>query len=166
MISIAGDTSSSPAVLVGHSLGGYLSLCVAIKYPELVNGLVLVSTGPGFRDEPSRERWNRYVDSMDLGARADPAARLLGLQSDSSVIANLASIECPALVVVGGADQRFLLAKDYMVAKMPRATAVIIDGGGHSIHRSRSHEVNRAIQHFLENARLGLMDSESPTASL
>jgi cardiolipin-specific phospholipase len=30
-------------VLIGHSLGGYLSACYAMKYPERVEKLVLVS---------------------------------------------------------------------------------------------------------------------------
>ena len=50
MIAHAGGSADNPAVLVGHSLGGYLSLCAAIQYPRLVKALVLIATGPGFRD--------------------------------------------------------------------------------------------------------------------
>jgi pimeloyl-ACP methyl ester carboxylesterase len=152
MIAIAGATSANPAILVGHSLGGYLSLRVAVKHPEMVKALVLVSTGPGFRDEVSRGKWNEYVRSMDLGSSVSAHARLLGLQSDASVIANLTSIQCPTLVVIGGEDRRFLGAKDYLVAKIPHATAAIVEGGRHAIHVSSSAEVNRAIGDFLESA--------------
>ncbi len=151
MMSNAGVTSATPGVLIGHSLGGYLSLAVAVRHPELIKALVLVSTGPGFRDETSREEWNRYVESIDLGPHVDAQARRLGLQSDAAVFANLRSVETPALVVVGGEDRRFLSAKDYLLAKIPNARAVIIRGGRHSIHRTRSDEVNRAIQDFLES---------------
>src|ERR671914_116006 len=43
------------AVLGGHSLGGYLSLAFALRHPERVRGLVLLSTGPGYRDPEARE---------------------------------------------------------------------------------------------------------------
>ncbi len=149
IVSIAGATPANPAVLVGHSLGGYLSLSYAIRHPEMIRALVLVSTGPGFRDEASREQWNEYVDSMDLGSRVNAHARLLGLQSDGSVLARLTSIQRPTLVVVGRDDRRFLGAKDYLVAKIPHAISVVIDGGRHSIHKTHSDEVNAAILSFL-----------------
>ncbi|GJQ14179.1 hypothetical protein GpartN1_g5970.t1 [Galdieria partita] len=38
-----GDSLSKPFILVGHSLGGYLSAVYAIKYPENIEQLVLVS---------------------------------------------------------------------------------------------------------------------------
>lgn len=151
MISTAGATPAVPAVLVGHSLGGYLSLGLALRHPALVRALVLVSTGPGFRDASSRARWNEYVYSMDLGSRVSTHARLLGLQSDGSVIDRLPAIEAPTLVVVGAQDRRFLGAKDYLVAKIPHATAAVIEGGRHAIHKTHSDEVNGVILDFLNN---------------
>src|SRR5258708_37025985 len=101
MIANGGGGADNPAVLIGHSLGGYLSLCVAVQYPQLVKALVLIATGPGFRDETAREQWNRYALSMDTGADAHPAARQLGVNSDANVINGLGSIQVPVLVVVG-----------------------------------------------------------------
>ena len=48
------DAAGRPAVLIGHSLGGYLSLAYALGRPDEVVGLVLVATGPGFRKDQSR----------------------------------------------------------------------------------------------------------------
>ncbi|HRE01405.1 MAG TPA: alpha/beta fold hydrolase, partial [Ilumatobacteraceae bacterium] len=48
-----------PVVLVGHSLGGYLSLAYVASRPEAaVSGVVVLNTGPGFRDPVKREGWN------------------------------------------------------------------------------------------------------------
>jgi pimeloyl-ACP methyl ester carboxylesterase len=38
------DEHGTPAYLVGHSLGGYLSLMTACRHPELVSGLVLLDS--------------------------------------------------------------------------------------------------------------------------
>jgi len=154
MIANAGGSADNPAVLIGHSLGGYLSLCAAIRHPRLVKALVLIATGPGFRDETTREQWNRYALSMDLGADAHPAARQLGVHGDATVIDGLREIQVPALVIVGGEDRRFLAAKDYLVSRMPNATGLVIAGGRHSVHKTHSAEVGRAILSFLESRSL------------
>jgi len=150
MIANVGGSADNPAVLIGHSLGGYLSLCAAIQYPGLVKALVLIATGPGFRDETARENWNRYALSMDLGTDAHPAARQLGVHSDATVIDGLRSIHVPALVIVGSEDRRFLAAKDYLADRIPNASGLVIAGGRHSVHRTHSTEVGRAIVSFLE----------------
>ncbi len=150
MIAHAGGSADNPAVLVGHSLGGYLSLSAAIHHPRLVKALVLIATGPGFRKQTAREEWNRYARSMDLGADAHPAARQLGIHSDAAVIDGLGSIRVPTLVIVGSEDRRFLAAKDYLASKMPNASGLVIAGARHNVHKTHSAEVGRAILSFLE----------------
>jgi pimeloyl-ACP methyl ester carboxylesterase len=50
-----------PTVLVGHTLAGYLSLCRTVIDPTGIAGLVLLSTGPGFRDPARREQWRTFI---------------------------------------------------------------------------------------------------------
>ena len=47
-----------PVVLGGHSLGGYLSLAHAATRPGVAKGVIVLNTGPGFRDPEKREGWN------------------------------------------------------------------------------------------------------------
>jgi len=148
------EDGQDPAVLVGHSLGGYVTLRVAQKSPELVRALVLIATGPGFRNEVARTQWNQSALALDIGREADPTARHLGIQTDSSVVAGLNSIVVPTLVMVGSNDRSFLAAKDYLIRKMLRATGVVIEGGGHSIHKTHSEHVNRVILEFLRTHAL------------
>lgn len=154
MISQVGGSADNPVVLVGHSLGGYLSLKTVLKAPELIGALILVATGPGFRDAAARETWNKFALSMRLGKDVHEAARYLGVQNDGSVLSNLSSIEVPTLVIVGSRDRRFLAAKDYMVRKIPNATEVVIPDGGHAIHRTHPDQVGRAVLGFLREASL------------
>ena len=149
MIAKAGGSAEHPAVLIGHSLGGYLSLCAAIRQPELVRALVLIATGPGFRDAAARERWNQYAMTVKIGPDADPAALRLGVHADGTVIEKLPTLAMPSLVIVGSEDTRFLAAKDYFLAKLPNARGLTIDGGRHSVHRTHAAVVNDAILEFL-----------------
>jgi pimeloyl-ACP methyl ester carboxylesterase len=41
------ESAMGPVVLVGHSMGGYVALAFASQFPEMLRGLVLVSTKAG-----------------------------------------------------------------------------------------------------------------------
>ncbi len=140
-----------PAVFVGHSLGGYLSLCVALRHPEWVRALVLVATGPGFRDDVARQRWNRATaKGMAKLPVPDEAAGLL-FHTDSWVIDNLGAIAVPVLQIVGARDEMFLRSTNYMATKLTGPTIThVVPGAGHHVHRGAADITNRAIEAFLQ----------------
>jgi pimeloyl-ACP methyl ester carboxylesterase len=51
-------------VLVGHSMGGMVTLNAALKYPHRVKGIVLVSTEDTVWDEEKREGFLQAVDTV------------------------------------------------------------------------------------------------------
>jgi pimeloyl-ACP methyl ester carboxylesterase len=59
-------TPAAPAVLLGLSFGGLASLQLALSRPERVRALVLVGSGPGFKDAAAQARWQTM-----LGRTAD-----------------------------------------------------------------------------------------------
>ncbi|MBD2021426.1 alpha/beta fold hydrolase [Leptolyngbya sp. FACHB-36] len=65
------DVIGRPAVLVGNSLGGYVSLCVASQRPDAAAGLVLINSAGPFTDiqgttkpDPIREVMGRFVQVL------------------------------------------------------------------------------------------------------
>ena len=124
-----------PAVLVGHSLGGYLALAHAATRPDMARGIVVLNTGPGFRDPEKREGWNdrsrRNAHRFGVPERVVD----LNLQQDSVVMDRLAETTTPTLVLAGGADRpEYTGSGQYLERKMPDARLVVLDGGGHSMH--------------------------------
>jgi pimeloyl-ACP methyl ester carboxylesterase len=129
------DACGAPkAVLAGLSLGGYLSLKFWLTHPERVSALMLFDTGPGYRSDEARQRWNDRAEVTAQRA-ATPglarAARGMLAQQDASVIECLPAVDVPTLVLVGANDAPFLGAADYCASKIPGAKKVVIPDAGH-----------------------------------
>ena len=143
---------AGPATLVGHSLGGQLSLAFAARHPDRVAGLGLLATGPGYRDAAGMAQWNTGVERLaqrreERGERGlAHAIRGFVAQHDSLLMEAAPTVACPAVVIVGAADTQFLAAADWFERKLPNVVEkVVVDGAGHDVHRERPDLVNAAI---------------------
>src|SRR5689334_10865377 len=147
MAAVLDAVGANRAVIGGLSLGGYLSLAFHLQYPQRTAALALFDTGPGFRNDDARPKWNalaeRYaIDFTERGLDALPsraevekrhrnadglarAARGLLVQHDARALASLPDIRVPALVLVGEEDEGFLAASAYMGQKIPGAEYVV-----------------------------------------
>jgi pimeloyl-ACP methyl ester carboxylesterase len=139
-----------PAVLVGHSLGGYLSLCRTVLDPAGVAGLVLIATGPGFRDATKREAWNDFVAGFGERQGVPASARGICGQPDSVVLDRLQDVHVPVLVLVGGDDQRYHAGSQVIADRASDARLVHVDGAGHFPHRTHAEEFNAHLGAFLD----------------
>jgi len=141
-----------PAVLVGHSLGGYLALAHAATRPGATRGIVVLNTGPGYRDPDKREGWNERSRRIAHRFGVPEQVTTMNLQDDSVVMDRLAVIETPTLVLAGGDDRpEYTGAGQYLERKMPDARLVVIDGGGHSMHEdSHADDVAAMIADFID----------------
>jgi pimeloyl-ACP methyl ester carboxylesterase len=143
------------AILGGLSLGGYLSLAFWLDHPERVAALVLCDTGPGFRNDEARQKWNdrslataaRYERESELGLAR--AARGMLTQHDGRVIDALPAVDMPVLVVVGADDKPFLGAADYVTGKVQKAELVVIPDAGHSCNLDQPDLFNAHVSEFL-----------------
>jgi pimeloyl-ACP methyl ester carboxylesterase len=140
-----------PAVLVGHSLGGYLSLAHAVTRPGAARGIVVINTGPGFRDPDKREAWNERSRRNAHKFGVPPQATDLNLQHDAVVMDHLAEVQVPTLVLAGELDRpEYVVSGQYLERKMPHARLQVIAGGEHSMHEdTHAAEVAAAIEQFL-----------------
>ena len=139
-----------PVVLVGHSLGGYLSLAHAATRPGVARAVVVLNTGPGFRDPEKREAWNERSRRNAHRFGVPPQAAELNLQHDSVVMDRLADIAVPTLVLAGGLDRpEYTSSGEYLERKMPDARVEVIDGGEHNMQETHAAEVSAAIEEFV-----------------
>ena len=172
MAAILDAAGADRAVLGGMSLGGYLSLAFHLVHPQRVAALLLVDTGPGYRNDEARDKWNAWVErraqQLERGeASADSSAELAqavhehpeGLpraargvmaQKDARVITSLDSITVPTLVIVGAEDTDFLAGADYMHRRIPNSRKVVIDNAGHAANMDQPQTFNTAVRELLE----------------
>ncbi|WP_202864142.1 alpha/beta fold hydrolase [Mycobacterium sp. MFM001] len=172
MAAILDAAGADRAVLGGMSLGGYLSLAFHLVHPQRVAALVLVDTGPGYRNDEARDKWNAWVERRaqqlergetpaDLSAELKQAvhehpeglpraARGVMAQKDARVITSLDTITVPTLVVVGADDTNFLASADYMHRRIPNSRKVVIDDAGHAANMDQPDAFNAAVRELLD----------------
>lgn len=178
MAALLDTVGARSAVIGGLSLGGYMSLAFHRAHPERTRALLIIDTGPGYKNDQARDGWNanalkraeRY-EAEGLGdlSRASAevraashrdatglarAARGMLTQRDARVIESLPGIAVPTIVIVGENDTPFLAASDYMAAKIPGAKKAVIPAAGHAANIDNPAAFNAALLGFLEGASL------------
>ena len=142
---IEASSEEGSAHLVGHSLGGYLSMVVALRRPELVRSLTMIASGPGYRDATAREEWNRHVDAAVRRVPVPPEAAALAYQSTGEVMAGAGELVPPLLLVVGERDTRFHAGVAYLEKAVPGCIVHRVSGAGHHPQRTHADEVARSV---------------------
>ena len=173
MAAILDAVGAKTAIIGGLSLGGYMSLAFNRVHPDRVNALLIIDTGPGYKNDEARAGWNktslrtaeRYeTEGLGLLSAGSAerrtakhtsatglalAARGMLTQRDASVITSLPDIKVPSIVIVGSEDTPFLAASDYMAAKIPGAKKAIIEGAGHAANIDKPEAFNAVLKDFL-----------------
>ena len=172
-----------PAILVGNSLGGHVSLRLALSRPDLVRGLVLVGSSGLFErtiekaeHSPSRDWLQRKIEGLfhdpsrmlpgmvdeahaELSRR--PAARALVKLGNSAKKDHLGDdlhrVNCPVLLAWGRQDivTPPEVAEEFH-SRLPNSRLRWIDRCGHAPQIERPDELAGHIVEFLDE--LALMD--------
>jgi pimeloyl-ACP methyl ester carboxylesterase len=165
------------AVLAGHSMGGAISLTVALEAPSRVAGLALVGTGAKLRvsqfvlaataDPAALAASAATMSDYAFGAAAGPALRrefteglLAGAPGVAhgdfaacdafDVMARLGEIRAPALVLCG-AEDRLTPPKyaEHLRDHIPGARLELVPGAGHMVTVEAPTRMAGAIEAFL-----------------
>jgi len=162
---VAGLIVEQPAMLVGHSLGGMVSLQVWHEHPERVAGIALIDSFPSLQLN-SAYLPGMYADGMDPELRRWIEATRDGIidrmpqavydeiwPSVASFDARswLPEVRCPLLGVYGGRElyhpgDEARLANDLQLDRTAgQLTMRIVAGAGHFVNIEAPEEVNEAL---------------------
>lgn len=157
-------------VLVGHSMGGIVSMATALAHPEQVAGLVLIGTASQC-NEKIAGWYERIAQAGERDGNAGLARAIYGeksvktIRGDARGIAEvtrtlkslyedpltpkLAGIACPVLLIVGDKDPMGPKASSIIASQFPNAELVTVPDCGHWVHVDEPDAVLEAIDRFL-----------------
>jgi pimeloyl-ACP methyl ester carboxylesterase len=166
-----------PFVLAGHSMGGAIAMDFALRYPEQLTGLILVTTGARLRVAPamleafgSGRRTTRLIDLAYHGQTAPELLSLARQEMENTdpaiyfadftacdkfnLMPELGKIQTPTLVVGAGED-RLTPAKYsvFLAEGIPGAHVEIIPSAGHMVMLEKPDQLNEAIIKFMEKIK-------------
>ena len=176
VLRVAAHFKAAKLHLVGLSMGGRIARNVALRAPERVHSLVLISTSPGF-DVLSLDSVKRFVaERRDatpqslrrlLGSKPNHAAYQELLDSVSRIheasyqktleasvaqdrAAPLEQISVPTLVIAGDEDTVYPpeLARE-MARRIPGAELVMFERTGHLANLEEPERFNKLVFDFL-----------------
>lgn len=172
-----------PMVMVGHSLGGAVALEIALARPDLVAGLILVSTGArlpvpddaiaridaDFEAECARmveESW--LYHEPDLIRRGTNSVISMGPESlradylsarDHDLRGKLGGIDVPAMVMSGESDPLVpTWLSEELADELSGATLAIIAETAHVPQLERPDMIDLLIAAFLARIELALAE--------
>ena len=167
-------------VLCGHSMGGAIAQMYALRYPEELNGLILIGTGaklkvsPGYVDGliSSTDGVIEWVDSQKgffsgvepdlyqlLVQRAAQIGPDVGLNDllccdKFDVLSEISRISLPTEIIAGSMDQLTPVKfSDYLASNIVNSEEYVVQGGDHFLQLQHHKEVNGRIEKFLQRLK-------------
>lgn len=168
---------AAPVVVVAHSFGGRVAVCLASARPDLVGALVLcgvpllrlgtskkpsvayrvIRTGHrlGLVGDERLERWKQARGSSDYRNASGIMRDILTKAVNETYESELAAVRCPVAFVWGADDSA---APAPIVSRASRlvagpVTTDVVEGAGHDIHHQQPELVVRRSTELLEEIR-------------
>jgi pimeloyl-ACP methyl ester carboxylesterase len=165
-----------PAVLIGHSMGGAIAMDLALRHPEMVDGLVLTCTAAKFNIPDDRVNIWRQVMQGRVGQpftkdacspatpmpvvqegwmeqiKTDPRVRYFDLVACQQVdlTSKLGEIRKPTLVLAGQDDMTTTVAESELLRdRIAGAKLTVVPQAGHWLPLEKPQEACDALGAFL-----------------
>jgi pimeloyl-ACP methyl ester carboxylesterase len=163
-----------PAVVLGHSFGGRVAVCLAASRPDLVRAVLLCGVPllrpPGAGKLPLAYRLGRKARKMgllsqgrfeairrahgssDYNAASGVMRQVLVRVVNESYDAQLAAVGCPVALLWGSADQAVppsMVDQARRRLTGPVATEVV-DGAGHDVHLQAPDRLAAMVEKLLD----------------
>ncbi|KIX14620.1 alpha/beta fold hydrolase [Dethiosulfatarculus sandiegensis] len=161
--------------LMGHSMGGAITMTVALSRPDLIRGIILMGTGARLKVLPAilsgiKSEFIPTVELIIKNAYADEAdARTLAMgielmaQTDPQVLWGdfmacdefdlreaISGVDRPCLIMVGTKDKLTPLKYSrFLAEKISGAQIREFDKAGHMVNLEQYKMVNEALTEFL-----------------
>ncbi len=147
------STCRGRVTLVSHSLGGRVILDVALRRPEAVEGLVLISP-LGFGDLSvvgrllSTGAWR--VNRLLRRRQPYPNLDVNLVEPDMSAFSG---IRCESLLIWGSRDPYFPVSHSERALKaIPNSSLIVYEGAGHAAHRASVERFASDVQRFIQRS--------------
>ena len=132
--------------LVGHSMGGYVALAFCERHPEMLDGLVLLSSTPNADTPEKAENRRREIALVKAGKKE----LLAGMIARKDRNAMLRETKVPVLFILGRKDGYIPVeAAEKMVAEHPEAQVVWLENSGHMGFLEEPEAAAQAILGFV-----------------
>ncbi len=163
-------------MLIGHSMGGAITMVIALKKPKWLDSIVLIATGARLRVskmilhslnssieeafrllslmnlgyEPDLEILNKFKDNF-IKVKLEVARRDFLACNNFDYMEKVSEIDLPTLIICGDKDLLTPLKyHEYLNRKIKNSKLVIIKDAGHMVMLEKPYEVNNSIYIFLK----------------
>ena len=167
-------------IIAGHSMGGMLSQLFALRFPELISGIILIGTGARLRVaqfifDALENNFDAYVEGAGNFMFDEHASEELRESSkkeirkckpaiiyrdfkacnEFDIMEKVSEISIPTLILVGEQDM-MTPAKfsEYLHEKIPNSVLYKIKRAGHSVMLEQPGELNSKIAEWAKSVVL------------
>ncbi|GAA4624336.1 alpha/beta fold hydrolase [Cellulomonas oligotrophica] len=164
-IDAAVDAHDAPPLLVGLSLGGYLSLAYAGRHGHRLAGLMLAGCSTEVRGKPVglyRDAAHHVTRTLGLGQGSwHVVTDMLTAIAGYSPLTDLRRLRVPLWVVNGRRDPLRLDERRFLRAA-PGARLTVVPGAGHDVNSHAPTAFNRVLVEALRELTHGVLPALSP----
>ena len=165
-------------VLAGHSFGGAVTLMYALKYPQELNGIVIIGSGARLRVHSvflttceqaiagHPRKWHEMIEEWYRRTPADYRMKIIESQKavgpavmlndflacdKFDIMDRIHEIRLPALIICGESDfMTPVKYANYLGTRIAGSRVVIVPGAGHCVFAEKPEVVNKAIGDFID----------------